>query len=80
MHRDDYNEKINKLLKPFSVTYDGKGSKVVTEDFFELLNERVEPAITRAKRNYSLFDHSNPAQEESSTTVFRLVEELLKYV
>ena len=80
MHRDDYNEKINKLLKPFAVTYEGKGNKKITEDFFELLNERVELAIKRAKRNYNRSDHSNPAQEESSTTVFKLVEELLKYV
>jgi hypothetical protein len=37
-------------------------------------------AIMRAKRNFNRLDHSNPAKEESSTTVFRLVEELLKYV
>jgi hypothetical protein len=40
---------------------------------------RVELAIKRAERNYNQLDHSNPAAEESSTTVFRLVEELLKY-
>ena len=88
MHRDDYNEKINDLLKPFNVTYDGNDSKVVTEDFFELLDgidektkkKRVDLAIKRAERNYNQFDHSNPAREESSTTVFRLAKELLKYV
>ena len=88
MHRDDYNEKINDLLKPFNVTYDGNDSKVVTEDFFELLDgidektkkKRVDLAIKRAERNYNQFDHSNPAIEESSTTVFRLVKELMKYV
>ncbi len=88
MHRNDYNVKINKLLKPFKVTYDGNGSKVVEEEFFELLEgvdektnqKRVDLAIIRAERNYKQFDHTNPAKEESSTTVFRLVEELLKYV
>lgn len=88
MHRDDYNEKINKLLKPYNVIYDGNSSKVVNENFFELLDsadertrkKRVDLAIERAERNYNQFDHLNPAQEESSTTVFRLVKELLKYV
>jgi hypothetical protein len=87
MHRDDYNDKINKFLKPFNVSYDGNGSKLVEDDFFELLDgtdkqtgrKRVELAIVRAERNYNQLDHANPAKEESSTTVFRLVRELLKY-
>lgn len=88
MHRDDYNKKINSLLTPFKLKYDGKRSKVITEEIFELLEgidnktkkERKSLAIERAKRNYAQFDHSNPAQEESSTTVYKLVEELIKYV
>jgi hypothetical protein len=88
MHRDNYNDKINELLKPFKVIYDGNGSKLINDDFFELLDgidskinrKRVELAIVRAERNYNQFDHINPAIEESSTTVFRLVSELLKYV
>jgi len=88
MHRNKYNEKINSLLKPFNVTYDGTGSKLVTENFFELLDgidektnkKRIDLAIARAERNYNQFDHSNPAQEESSTTVFQLAKELLKYI
>jgi len=88
MHRNDYNGKINNLLKPFDVIFDGDGTKRVTEDFFEILDgtdektgkKRVDLAIGRAERNYNRFDHSNPAKEESSTTVFRLVKELLKYV
>jgi malate synthase len=88
MHRNSYNDVINKQLKPFKVTYDGNGTKLIEEDFFELLNgiddktnrKRVELAINRAERNYNHFDHTNPAREESSTTVFRLVRELLKYV
>lgn len=89
MHRNLYDAKINNLLKPFGVIYDGKNSKMIEEDFFEVLDgvdtktgiERKILAITRAKRNYAFFaPNSNPAQEESSTTVFRLVEELLKYI
>ncbi len=88
MHRDDYNKIINNLLKPFKATYDGNGNKIVEEDFFELLDgidsktkrKRVDLAITRAERNFDNFDHINPAKEESSTTVFRLVKELMKYM
>ena len=88
MDRKDYNDKINKLLKPFNVTYDGNGNKKVTESFFELLdgidpqtnNKRIDLAIVRAERNFDRFDHKNPAKEESSTTVFRLAKELLKYL
>lgn len=88
MHRNDYNDKINSLLKPYKVKYDGNGSKIVEEDFFELLdgidektkNKRVDLAIARAERNDKQFDHTNPAREESSTTVFRLIQELLKHL
>ncbi len=88
MNRSDYNNKINKLLKPFGISYDGDRSKIVTEDFFEVLDgfdikankERKLLAIERAERNYNSFDHTNPATEESSTTVFRIVKELLKYI
>lgn len=88
MHRDVYNDKINEHLKPFKIIYDGNGTKVIEEDFFELLDgidnktgrKRAELAIDRAERNYNHFNHTNPAREESSTTLFRLVRELLKYV
>jgi hypothetical protein len=88
MHRRDYNDKLNELLKPYNVTYDGENSKMITVGIFELLEGidpkaetyRVDLAIARAKRNYNLFPHTSPATEESSTTVFRLVEELLKYI
>lgn len=87
MHRREYNEKINELLQPFNVTYDGNGNKKVTEDFFELLDgvdaktndKRINLAITRAERNYNQFNHTSPATEESSTTVFRIARELQKY-
>jgi hypothetical protein len=88
MHRGDYNKKINEYLKPFGVIYDGERSKIITEKFFGLLSgidektgeKRVDLAIKRAKTIYEKLDHKNPAKEESSTTVFRLVKELQKYV
>jgi len=88
MHRNDYDKKINTLIKPFNVSFDGKKSKLIEEDFFELLdgydaktgNKRVDLAISRAQRNYRTQVHSNPFQVESTTTVFKLVQEILKYV
>ncbi len=88
MHRNQYNDKINQLIKPYRLNYDGEKSKIITEAFFELLDgtdektgkERKILAIERAERNYNHFDHINPSTEESTTTVFRLVTELLKYV
>ena len=51
------------------ISYDDKTGK-----------ERKLLAIERANRNYNQFDNINPSVEESSTTVFRLVEELIKYI
>lgn len=87
MNRIDYNNKINEFLKPFGIAYEGDKSKIVSEDFFDLLNgidektgkERKRLAIIRAKAIYNRLDHVNPAKEESSTTVFKLIEEILKY-
>lgn len=88
MDRNDYDKKINNLLKPFKLTYDGKGSKVITEEIFELMDStdetinknRKDIAIERAKRNLKNHGINNPALAESSTTVYKLVEELMKYV
>lgn len=87
MARKDYNDKLNELLSPFNITFNGYGDKKINEKLFELLNgldvktnkRRIDLAINRAKRNYHRFDHLNPAKEESSTTVFKLAEELLKH-
>lgn len=88
MHRNDYDKKINELIKPHKVCYDGKKSKLINEDFFELLDgvdkktgqKRVDLAISRAERNYKQQNHSNPSKVESTTTVFELVREILKYI
>ena len=87
MNRSEYNDTINEHLEPFALTYDGTGSKLVSQDLFEVLmsNEndgrlRVNLAIDRAKRNYDLCDHVSPATEESTTTVFKIVKEIQKYM
>jgi hypothetical protein len=45
----------------------------------EIFLSRQDIAIERAKKIYDRLEHKNPAIEESSTTVFKLVEELIKY-
>lgn len=88
MHRSGYDKKINSYLNPFGVNYSGKEDKMVSPEMFELLDgmddhtqkERRLLAIERAKRNYDKLDRNSPALEESSTTVFKLVEELIKYL
>jgi hypothetical protein len=88
MHRDEYNKKINTLLQPFNVNYEGDKNKKISEEFFELLNgfdektrnKRVDLAIKRAERNYNHHSQTSPAKAESSTTVFRLVKELVKFI
>lgn len=86
MNRTEYDETINQHLEEFGVTYDGEGSKKVSEEFFDVLmstaedgRKRIDLAITRAKRNYNHWDHKSPAIEESTTTVFKLVEEILSF-
>ncbi len=87
MLRTLYDKLINEYLSPFGILYDGKKSKIITDDIFDILESidlktgktRRILAIDRAERNYNLLSHQNPAKEESSTTVFKLVEELDKY-
>jgi hypothetical protein len=87
MHRDQYHEKLNEHLVNFGLFYDGKGSKNVTQKIFDLMlaNDRqagisrIKLAVDRARRIFDFYDHRSPAQEESSTAVFLLVEEILKY-
>jgi hypothetical protein len=86
MNRSDYHGKINSYLHPLGARYDGN-QKLVTEEIFALLmgqdpnlkESRTEMAIKRARKIYEQWDHASPAKEESSTTVFLLVEEILKY-
>lgn len=88
MHRTGYTSKINALLQPFGIVYDGNGCKRINSDFFEILDgvdeksgkKRIQLAISRAKRNWKRLDHLTHARRESSTTVYKLIEVLLKYI
>jgi len=82
MPRTDYDPKLNGYLKPFGVSYDGKESKLVSPEFFELMlttdeklgKARIDLAIARAERNYNAKgNYASPATLESVTTVFELV-------
>lgn len=80
MHRNDYNNKINSYINPLGVIYDGNGNKKVTKDFFNLLMDRINLAIERARRNHEMHIQNShtPAQSESCTTVYKLVESILQ--
>ena len=86
--RSDYNAKLNGYINPLGAHYDGGTNKRVEPELFALLNctdpktgnTRISQAIQSARRNYNKFDHRSPALEESSTTVFRLVEEILRFI
>jgi hypothetical protein len=88
MNRKDYHDKLNEALATFKVSYDGKTNKLITESLFEILDgvdeftkkERKILAIDRARKIFDRLNNTNPASEESSTTVFKLVEELMKYI
>jgi hypothetical protein len=88
MNRKIYNKKINKYINPLKASYNGSKTKIIDDNFFDLLRgtdertqeSREELAIKRAKKIYSRYNHLSPGKEESSTTVFRLVEEIKKYL
>lgn len=87
MSRKDHHPKLKQLLSPFNVDWD-KDSKGVSEAMFDLMEGKDEKtgkirrkqAIKRAKKIYKQCDEQNLAKAESSTTVFRLVEEICKYL
>jgi hypothetical protein len=89
MPRTDYDPKLNGYLKPFGVSYDGKESKLVSPEFFELMlatdeklgKARIDLAIARAERNYKAKgNYASPATLESVTTVFELVKVIQKHM
>lgn len=93
MPRTDYHKKLNDHLKDFRISYD-KNSKKVLPEFFEVmlsltgsqLEESNRPetlqdlAIKRAERILAYHSGETPANSESSTTVYKLVEELNRYL
>ncbi len=75
LHRSRYEKMLSDLLGFIYTKKSGVSSKM-----FNVLFHNQERAINHAKAIMQQFDGSNPAQEESSTTVYLLVEELNKYI
>ena len=75
IHRGQYKDMLTKLTgMPYSKS-DGYGAVM-----YNLLLSRQKQAINNAETVLAEISHGNPAEEESSTTVQRLVVELNKYL
>ena len=75
IHRGQYKDMLTKLTgMPYSKS-DGYGAVM-----YNLLLSRQQQAINNAETVLAEISHGNPAEEESSTTVQRLVVELNKYL
>ena len=75
IHRNQYKDILTKLTGiPYSKS-EGYGAVM-----YNLLLSRQQQAISNAETVFAEISHGNPAEEESSTTVQRLVSELNKYL
>jgi hypothetical protein len=75
IHRNQYSEMLSRLIgMPYSKAQ-GFGALM-----YRLLMNRQQQAIENADIVLAEVSHGNPAQEESSTTVQKLVVELNKYL
>ncbi|MFM9949360.1 MAG: RloB family protein [Saprospiraceae bacterium] len=89
MDRKQYPKKLNDYLLPFGLYYDAEGSKSISSEIFQVLTSkelktgesRLDLAMQRAEKIIVFHaDEPSPAAAESSTTIFDLVRELLKFV
>ena len=75
IHRNQYKDMLTRLTgMPYSKS-EGYGAVM-----YNLLLSRQQQAISNAETVFAEISHGNPAEEESSTTVQRLVSELNKYL
>jgi hypothetical protein len=75
IHRNQYKNMLEKLIgMPYSKT-EGSGAVM-----YNLLLVRQGQAIKNSETVLAEISHGNPAEEESSTTVHKLVKELNKYL
>ena len=72
IHRNDYEQMLSQQMK---VKY-SKKDNFTTKIYGMLLPE----AISRARKILAEFGSTPPSQAVSSTTVFRLVEELNRFI
>ena len=75
LHRSRYGEMLSHLLGFRYGKTKGDSMKV-----FNVIYPKTRIAIGNAQKILESFDGSNPAKEESSTTVHQLVEQLLQFI
>lgn len=75
LHRSKYEKMLSTLLGFPYTKKSGVSSKI-----FNILFPRQEQAINNAIAIMKQFEGNNPAQQESSTTVYLLVKELNKFL
>jgi hypothetical protein len=79
MHRNQYSDRL-RILLGFTYTKHIDTARLM----FRVLLDRQLIAIENAKRLYNQYDNGfgyrNPAEEESSTTVYQLVEKLRSFM
>lgn len=82
MHRNIYKDRINAHIKNEKAQYQSDKTKGITREFFdELMGDnyaRVKKAIERGKRIHEKHKDVLPAEAESTTTVYKLVEIIMK--
>lgn len=82
LHRHEWNTKLDELFKQYNLG-DGHYHKNY-EDIFEMVNlyDGVNTAIKNAKRRMAAFEKGGykPSQYDPGTMVYKLVEELKKYI
>ena len=75
IHRNDYEQMLSLQMK---VRYNKKGN--FTTKIYGLLLPYQQEAISRARKILAEFGNTPPSQAISSTTVFKLVEELNRFI
>ena len=75
IHRNDYEQMLSQQMK---VRYNKKG--YFTTKIYGLLLPYQQEAISRARKILAEFGNTPPPQAISSTTVFKLVEELNRFI
>lgn len=75
IHRNDYAQMLSQLMKTKYCKKDNFTTKI-----YGMLLPYQQEAIARAKKIYADFGNTSPPQAVSSTTVFKLVEELNKFL
>lgn len=75
LHRSQYEKMLNDLL---GFPYAKKAG--VSTKMYNILLPKQQKAIQYAKIVMKQFNGNNPVLEESSTTVYRLVEELIRFL